>query len=30
MNPLYGIALVAVVCVFIYLAAVLFFPEKFS
>ena len=30
MNPLYLIALVATVAVFIYLVAVLFYPEDFS
>jgi K+-transporting ATPase KdpF subunit len=30
MNPLYLIALVAAVAVFIYLVAVLFYPEDFS
>ena len=30
MSPLYLIALIAAVGVFVYLVAVLFYPEKFS
>ena len=30
MNPLYLVALIAAVGVFVYLLAVLFFPEDFS
>ena len=30
MNPLYLIALLAAIGVFVYLVAVLFFPENFS